>query len=112
MSKVIESPVKRWPGTVTLSDPLTFPQALAVEDALDAAKELGEEASQRRQNYTILPGLLACVEEWHIEGKGFPKSPSAETFPSTPATPVAELIAWLIEEIIGLYYEAEPDPNE
>ena len=109
MSKVITSPVDRWPGTVTLSDPLTFPQALAVEDALDA---VDKEATQRRQNYTILPGLLACIEEWHIEGKGFPKSPTAETFPSTPAIAAAELIAWLIEEIIGLYYEAEPDPNE
>ena len=110
MSKVIESPVKRWPGTVTLSDPLTFPQALAVEDALKAAQELGEEASQRRQNYTVLPGLLECVEKWELEN--FPKTPTADTFPSTPATPSAELIAWLIEEIIGLYYEAEPDPNE
>ncbi len=110
MSKIITSPVDKWPGTVTLSDPLTFPQALAVEDALAAAKELGEEASQRRQNYTVLPGLLGCVEEWDLEN--FPKNPTADTFPSTPAKPNAEIIGWLIDEIIGLYYEAEPDPNE
>lgn len=110
MSKVITSPVDRWPGTVTLSDPLTFPQSLAVEDALAAAQELGEEASQRRQNYTVLPGLLGCVEKWDLDG--FPEKPTADTFPSTPALAAAELIAWLIEEIISLYYEAEPDPNE
>jgi len=111
MSKTIESPVERFPGTVTLSDPLTFPQALAMEDALEAAKELGE-TSVRRQNYTVLPGLIACVEEWNIDAEGFPANPTADTFPSTPATPAAQLIAWLIEEIILLYYEAEPDPNE
>ena len=112
MSKIITSPVDRWPGTVTLSDPLTFPQALAVEDALDAAKELGEEASQRRQNYTVLPGLIGCVEEWNIEGDDWPDNVTADTFPSTPAKPNAEIIGWLIDEIISLYYEAEPDPNE
>ena len=110
MSKIVQSPVKRWPGTVTLSDPLTFPQALAVEDALEAAKELGEEASQRRQNYTVLPGLLGCVEKWDLDG--FVENPTADTFPSTPAIASAELIGWLIEEVISLYYEAEPDPNE
>ena len=109
MSKVITSPVDRWPGKVTLSDPLTFPQSLAVEDALDAAQELGE-ATQRRQNYTVLPGLLGCVEEWNLDG--FVENPTADTFPSTPAIPSAELIGWLIDEIIGLYHEAKPDPND
>jgi hypothetical protein len=112
MSKVITSPVGRFPGTVTLSDPLTFPQSLAVEDALEAANALGEGASMRRQNYTILPGLLACIEEWNVTGKGMPESPTPDTFPSTPAIAAAELIAWLIEEIISLYHETEPDPNE
>ena len=82
MSKVITSPVKRFPGTVTLSDPLTFPQSLAVEDALDAAQELGE-VSVRRQNYTVLPGLMECVEEWDIEGKGFPQNRMRESVAST-----------------------------
>lgn len=39
MSKVIKSPVPKYPGTVTLYDPLSFPQVIAIEDANTEADE-------------------------------------------------------------------------
>ena len=39
MSKTITSPIARWQGTVTLSDPLTLPQAERIEQAQSASQE-------------------------------------------------------------------------
>jgi hypothetical protein len=109
VSKIVTSPIKRFPGTVTLSDPLTFPQLLAFRESLErASQEDGD--NFLASNYAILPGLLACVEEVHLQG--FPEPVTALTFPATPPVSTARLIAWLIGEVNTLMAEAEPDPNE
>lgn len=105
MSKVITSPVDEWPGTVTLHDPLTFPQRFAFEDALTAARELREE-SEARFNYALLPGVLACVESFQLSN--FPTQPAPDNWPSTPKEPTAKLVAWLVGEIAKLYEAAAP----
>ena len=113
MGKILSSPVKRWPGTVTISDPLTYPQFLAVQDAVNEVSGLmgnGDKLTQERIHYIYLPGLIGCVEEWRIDG--FPENVTAETFPSTPGLVSAEMITWLLSEIIALYGEAESVPNE
>lgn len=107
MSKIITSPVKRWAGTVKISDPLTFPQVFAFQDAIEAAKRA--ESSVMASNAAWLPGILACVEAWELEN--FPRNPTPETFPATPPGSSARLIAWLIGEIGGLFQESDPDPN-
>lgn len=104
MSKIITSPVKEFPGTVTLSDPLTFPQAIAFENSRYAVREL-ERKTMLTINYAMVPGILACVEKWDIRGLENP--PQAETFPSTPGNPVAELLAWLIAELTKLFLVSE-----
>ena len=108
MSKTITSPVKRYPGTVVLSDPLTFPQAFAFEDALAAVVEARESGSMGRIRFALLPGILACVEEWHLSG--FPEKPALDNFPSTPRQSIASVIDWLVEEITALYREADEVP--
>ena len=110
MSKVIRSPVKQYAGTVTLADPLTFPQVFAVQDAIDAAAELGDKVPVMRYHHAILPGILACVEEWELDN--FPENPTPDNIPATPARASAELIAWLMNEVSALFAEVEPDPKE
>lgn len=105
MPKLITSPVDAWPGTVTLASPLTFPQRFAIEDALTVARSLGE-ASEARFNYALLPGILACVERWELGN--FPAEPTVDTWPATPRSASAQLIAWLITEIVKLYEATEP----
>jgi hypothetical protein len=110
LSKVITSPVKRFSGTVVLSDPLTYPQVFAWEDTLEDSRT--EEATKdvRRQIYSLLPGILACVEEWHL--KGVPEHPTRDTFPATPNDPATELATWLVHSISELYEEADNVPLE
>lgn len=108
MPKSIASPIKRWPGTVTLSDPLTYSQVFSWEDALAAVQAL-EQPTQARLNAALLPAILACVEQWQLER--FPTAPTAGNFPATPAQSAARLIAWLIQEISSLYREADEIPN-
>jgi len=110
MSKVITSNVKRWPGTVTLSDPLTFPQVIAFQDAIDAASELGSSVTVSKYNQALLPGILECVEAWDLGN--FPDPVGEDNFPATPRTASASLIGWLVTEIVVLFGESEPDPNE
>lgn len=109
MSKIITSPVKKWPGTVVISDPLTYPQLLAFRGSLEAARN-GANDDWMAVNYAVLPGVTACIEEYHLQG--FPEQPTADNWPATPPTSSARLIAWLIGEINALMAEAEPDPNE
>ncbi len=115
MSKLITSPVDKFPGTVTLSDPLTFPQFLAVQDAVLGVQALRDEPdggalTQEKINFMYLPGLIGCVEEWRLEN--FPEAVTEETFPVTPGLASNELITWLLSEILALYSEAEEVPNE
>lgn len=109
MSKTITSPVERYPGTVVLYDPLTFPQAIAFEDAVNAADELRESNNVARIRFAVLPGILACVEEWHLGGE-FPERPALDNFPSTPRVSTTQLIDWLIKEITALYRESDEVP--
>lgn len=108
MSKIITSPVKKYPGTVTLADPLTFPQAFAFEDALERVRELRETNDLSRLRYALLEGVIPSVEEWHLEN--FPEQVSLETFPSTPRLPIVRLIDWLVEEVSTLYEVSEDVP--
>jgi len=105
MSKIITSPVKRFPGTVVLSDPLTYPQYIAYNNAITS---IDKTQSNPQQEYSVLPGILKCVEKWDIPGF---ENVTADTFPSSPRTSVIKLINWLVVEINLLINEAD-DPNE
>lgn len=107
MSRIISSPVKRFPGTVTLRDPLYYPQALAMRRAIEAAKSLDPNSPMVDYNHAMLPGVIACVEEWNITG--VEKHPTPDTFPVTPAQSAGQLAAWLIGEVANLYVESEDD---
>jgi len=107
MSKFIKSPVPEYPGEVGLSDPMTFPQLFALEDAFSAVKVLKNKSGER-VNYALLPGLLACCDAWHIEG--LPEHPTPENFPASPAKrrrAVAALLAWLTDELGALFRDTE-----
>lgn len=107
MGRTITSPVKRWPGTVTLAEPLTFPQFIAWKDAITGAPERA--ADYARYNAALLPGVCACVERWNLEGLG-PLSP--ETFPATPPADADRLLGWLTREINQIVLGADStDPN-
>ena len=109
MPKIITSPVKHFPGTVTLSDPLTFSQCFAIEDALEVSLKLEKETTLRRYYYALLPGVLACIEKWELDN--FPAIVARENFPASPKKPVSELISWLIAEISKLYLGEVEIPN-
>ena len=107
MTKVITSPVKRFPGTVTLPDFLTFPQAVAWEKAQGAAADLrAGQCTDAELLQAWQPGLNAVVITWNLENYD-PTNP-----PATPRKSVIELTAWLLESITALYEEAETVPNE
>lgn len=134
MSKVVISPVKRFPGTVTLPSFLTFPQAIAWEkagklnDTMYDTEEGAPDAEgnptytrTRKAEYTgaeaaqsLIPGILACVEAWNIDWRleNVPATPTLETFPTTPRLSALNLVYWLASEINALYKEEDEIPND
>ena len=110
MGKTIISPVKRFSGEVVLADPLTFNQVFAFQDAIATAQELGGTATVIQVNSSMIPGIIACVEEWKLEN--FPAHPTPDNFPATPIAASMKLIAWLVTEVSALFRESEEIPNE
>lgn len=118
MPKIIPSPTKRWPGTITLPDALTYPQYLAWRNSLATVVELsgpnpvpiGDLAANERLVTAMLPGVCACVSRWELGGS-FPVSVTPHTFPATPRTASFALLVTLIEAINQLVTETDELPN-
>jgi hypothetical protein len=111
MGKVITSPVKRFSGTVTLADPLTFPQYKAWQAAARLANEAinSGTATPGDVDALLVPGVLACVEAWHLER--FPAPVGVENFPATPRKASGQLLGWLVREITALTQGEDEDPK-
>ena len=110
MGRVVTSPVKKWAGTVTLADPLTFTAFIAWNDAMREAHQYRttdeKPGDYLRYSAAVLPGILACVEKWEL--KGFTPDP----FPATPRDSSDKLLAWLLREIGKVIKEGgEDDPK-
>jgi hypothetical protein len=112
VSKVIQSPIKRWAGTVTIADPLTLPQVELFEAGLELPADADKDG---RVFLTVLdkpqiPAILACVEKWELSN--FPETVTADNFPGTPRKASHDLIAWLFGEIRKVYLGELDNPNE
>lgn len=106
MPKTISSPVERWPGTVVLYEPMTLVHEAAWEKAMTL---YDREAGMAANALALLPGVFACVQEWHLAN--FPDRPTVDNFPTRPRLDRSKLLAWLINEISDLYREEELVPN-
>lgn len=117
MSKLIPSPVQRWPGTITLPDSLNFTQYFAWQESLASVEALaGKEkllvsdlAANEKLAHAMLPGVCACVEKWDLQN--FPAHVGPDSFPATPRESSFLLLAALIAAINQLVTETDEVPN-
>lgn len=112
--KKVTSTVAQFPGYVVLYDPLPLIKQADFEDAMQAAREVDTKLIVSRSQAILLPGLLGCVAEWHLENMPDPVTP--ENFPgvgtSIGGIASARLINFLIKTIVALYaVPADADPN-
>jgi hypothetical protein len=109
--KIISSPVKAFPGEIVLPDYLTLPQCLAFEAANRDCAELREKSAKLPSRTELdainLPMIWGIVQEWRIQ-----RITTLEAFPFTPRIESAELIAWLMNEIAGMYIGEVEIPND
>ena len=105
MSKTITSPVEEFTGTVKLPDRLTMPQALAFEQSINDAQAL-ENATQTQYDKIMVEFICQVVEEWNLDDF---EDLSFDTFPATPRTASAELVAWIYGEIVSMYMPEVPN---
>jgi hypothetical protein len=110
MSKVIISPIERFKGSVTIADPLTIPQAQAVEIGIDKPKTDAEgRAFLSAYDNLQLPGVFACVEKWELEN--MPDNLSIDNFPASPRKDTHDLISWIYKNIFNVYLGEIEIPN-
>lgn len=124
----IDSPVKRWPGSVTLPEYLTWPQVEAWTNTQTTSNEITAEAiaagrtkvqggrqvlsnvsDVKASRMAWVEGICAIVEAWDL--KGLPSPVPPDRFPATPAASAANLLQWLIDQVNALFDEAEEAPN-
>lgn len=105
---IITSPVKKWPGTVTLCDPLSLPQVLAIQEANAEVMALGDDTVLIKQHNILVPVIMDCVEKWDLEGMDDPPNP----FPATPLSASRDLANWLMTEVGNLFAEDEEKKSE
>jgi len=130
MSKILTSPVKKWSGTIVIPDFLTIEQAMKWEESIEGARNLLPDVDfeyvdghidvsklkpehleyfnvshSLKYHNELVPGIKACVIEWHLENF------DPENFPATPRQSRIDLINWIVSEITKLYKDAEEIPN-
>ena len=101
---ILTSPVKRFSGTVEIPDALTFPEYVAWENGFTGMS--GESYTVTAQ--ALLPAICMIVKGWKLDN--FPEKVTPDTFPATPPAAVAQLLAWLVGEILRVV-EGSDDPN-
>lgn len=108
MSKTVTSPIERYPGSVILADPQTYPQYLAWKAAVTEASQI-EDTDLKFQAF--LPGVCAVVEKWELTEC---EQLTPDTFPATPRLAAIGLLGWLIGEVNKIVTGADTDglPNE
>jgi hypothetical protein len=109
MSKTIKSPSERWAGSVTIADPLTLPQAEAIEAALDFRTN-GGQVFLTVVDKSYLPAVFACVEKWELSN--FPQTPDMSNIPMSPRKESSDLYQWIWGEIRAVYLGESTVPNE
>lgn len=115
MGKTITSPVQHFPGSVTLADPILWPQYMQWVDAVEQASAnreqllISEAASNPKLSDAMLPGICACIERSDLAG--FPEHVTPDTFPASPVLEASRLLLWLLREINAIVVGAETVPN-
>ncbi|MFZ5589628.1 MAG: hypothetical protein ACOY4M_08345 [Pseudomonadota bacterium] len=129
MPRKISINIPPFVGSVTLAEPMTLEQVIALEDAQDAAAEensespflkriveaRGDDREARaiwasRADRHFIPVICKCVERWDIEN--YPEHITPETFPATPRGKSIELIRTLMSELMAVYNGETSVPNE
>lgn len=113
MSKLVQSKIERYQGSVTLSDPLNIKQAQLIDAAMERPADNEVGADGRVWLSVIdakrIPAICACVEKWELEN--FPQNVTPETFPASPRLDTTKLIDWLFYEIRQIYFGDITVPN-
>lgn len=108
--------ITAWPGYVVLPDALNYPQLIVWQDSIEAMAELGEgltwsaAAANPRTAQHLVNAYCALVVEWHLDK--LPPNLTLETFPATPRTQAALLIAWLGGLVSNLLEGSEDTPEK
>lgn len=103
----LTSPSAHFSGSIEISEQMTMPQVLMLEDAVKSIDISSMSIGQLHAAY--LPVILSVVMKWEIAH--VPAEPTAETFPGTPRKAAVDFFTWLIGEVLKIYNGETEIPN-
>lgn len=109
--KQIEINTGRWTGHVVLHDPIPLIKLATFEDSVTEALKIDKNLGKAKSHVALLPALLECVSEWHIND--IPEKPNLETFPGAGSgiskVDVAILVNLIVNRLMKLYQGDDPN---
>jgi hypothetical protein len=116
MGKTVTSKIKRFPGTVTLRDPMTYDLVAKWEEAIQIiqSSSTGKAEKYALIERTLFPLFVELVEKWELTNvlPGVTRENFPNATPGTSAASIHALIGWLMNECQSIYDGNEDsDPN-
>lgn len=108
MSIIIQSPTPLWPGEVVVQKPIGLQAYIEFTEAWQAASKQAD--NYPRYMLALLPGLLACIEDWRLGG-GFPNPVTPQNFPAMPQRDSMALFGAILGAISEQAKSALEAPN-
>lgn len=100
MGKIIESPIKEFPGTVEIFKPVPYPEFITWEKRITESHEALNSVLNKEGRFTQGEGevmtwtaIQGMIQNWNIENFDI-ANPTAD-----PRVPVMSLMTWLVREI-------------
>jgi len=104
MGKQITSPVKKFSGSITIKDPLPYPDFIAWEKGFIAEEDRADKTNGEKES-SMWSGVLAVVEKWELQNF------DPENIPATPRLAVINLLTWIVKEVGLIINEVEDIPK-
>ena len=108
MSRIITSPVQEFPGTVTISEPVLYPQYLQYRRLMVESDQAHTDGRFVDQEIAAWGALVACIETFDVPGF---ESNDPTQFPASPRRAVIDLLQFIVGEVRKVIVGEEHIPN-
>lgn len=108
--KQIEINTEKWKGHVILHDPIPLVMLANFEEAFTEAIKIDPKLGKAKAHVKLIPSLIECVKEWHIEGFD---TPTVDTFPGAGSgvskVEIINLVTFITDKILKLIQGKDPN---
>jgi len=109
MSKTVKSPIEVLPGSITISQPVLYPQYVKYRRLMGESDQAHEDGDNVAQEYKAWAAVCACLDAFDVPGF---ENRDPEQFPASPRRAVVDLLLWALSEVNKVITGEETVPND